>query len=380
MKPTLLIIVNDLKFFLSHRLNIALTAKKSGYKVYIGYGASDRISMLSLKKINLEFFYVPIKRGGFNPWNEIKSLYYIWRLIKKIKPSVVHLITLKPCLYGGIINYFSKVKGVLFAFPGMGILFSSNKWFYKIIRIFLYLFFWCIFKKKDYLVLFQNTSDRDIFIKFRLCEKNKTRLVKGCGVDLTAFKKYKEPKGAVHVMFISRLLYDKGISFFVSAAKLIKARCALPIKFWVVGSQDSGNPNSVSKTELDKWRQEGIVEIKGYINNMKNIYKKSHIVCLPSFYGEGLPNVIVEAAATGRPVVTTDHPGCRDAIIDGITGILVPIKNSEKLANAIEYLATKKKIRTLMGNKARIFAEKEFSLKKVSEKHVELYNQLLNFH
>ena len=113
---------------------------------------------------------------------------------------------------------------------------------------------------------------------------------------------------------------------------------------------------------------------------MKNIYKKSHIVCHPSFYGEGLPNVIVEAAATGRPVVTTDHPGCRDAIIDGITGILVPIKNSEKLANAIEYLATKKKIRTLMGNKARIFAEKEFSLKKVSEKHVELYNQLLNFH
>jgi hypothetical protein len=149
MKPTLLIIVNDLKFFLSHRLNIALTAKKSGYKVYIGYGASDRISILSLKKINLEFFYVPIKRGGFNPWNEIKSLYYIWRLIKKIKPSVVHLITLKPCLYGGIINYFSKVKGVLFAFPGMGILFSSNKWFYKIIRIFLYLFFWCIFRSEE---------------------------------------------------------------------------------------------------------------------------------------------------------------------------------------------------------------------------------------
>jgi glycosyltransferase involved in cell wall biosynthesis len=380
MKPTLLIIVNDLKFFLSHRLNIALTAKKSGYKVYIGYGESDRISMLSLKNINLEFFYVPIKRGGFNPWNEIKSLYYIWRLIKKIKPSVVHLVTLKPCLYGGIINYLSKVKGVLFAFPGMGILFSSNKWFYKIIRIFLYFFFWCIFKKKNYLVLFQNTRDRDIFIKFSLLKKNKTRLIKGCGVDLATFKKCKEPKGAIHVMFISRLLYDKGISFFIAAAKLIKERCALPIKFWVVGSQDLGNPSSVSKAELDKWKQEGIVEIKGYINNIKNIYKKSHIVCHPSFYGEGLPNVIVEAAATGRPVVTTDHPGCRDGIIDGITGILVPVKNSEKLANAIEYLATKKKIRTLMGNKARIFAEKEFNLKENSEKNMELYNQLLNLH
>ena len=109
MTKVLLIIVNDLKYFLSHRLNIALTAKKTGYKVYIGYGASDHISILSLKRINLEFFYVPIKRGGLNPWNEIKSLYYIWRLIKKTKPNIVHLVTLKPCLYGGIITCFLKV-------------------------------------------------------------------------------------------------------------------------------------------------------------------------------------------------------------------------------------------------------------------------------
>jgi len=119
---------------------------------------------------------------------------------------------------------------------------------------------------------------------------------------------------------------------------------------------------------------------KGHINNIKNVYKKSHIVCLPSFYGEGIPKVILEAAATGRPVVTTDHPGCRDAITDGVTGILVPIKNTEKLANAIEYLASKKKIRNLMGNKARILAEKEFSLEKVTTKHMQLYNQLLNYH
>jgi glycosyltransferase involved in cell wall biosynthesis len=380
MNQALLIIVNDLKYFLSHRLNIALAAKKSGYKVYVGYGASDRISMLSLKRINLEFFYVPIKRGGFNPWNEIKSLYYIWRLIKKTKPNIVHLVTLKPCLYGGIITYFSKVSGVLFAFAGMGIIFSSKKWAYKTISIILYFFFWYIFKQKNYFVLFQNTSDRDVFIKLGLIKKNKTKLIKGSGVDLVAFKKCKEPKGNVHVMFISRLLYDKGVSFFIAAAKLIKARCSLPIKFWVVGSQDLGNPNSASKAEVDKWKQEGIVEVKGHINNIKNVYKKSHIVCLPSFYGEGVPKVILEAAATGRPVVTTDHPGCRDAITDGITGILVPIKNTEKLANAIEYLASKKKIRVLMGNKARILAEKEFSLEKVTTKHMQIYNQLLNLH
>ncbi len=315
-----------------------------------------------------------------HPWNEIKSLYYIWRLIKKTKPNIVHLVTLKPCLYGGIITCFLKVKGVLFAFAGMGIIFSSKKWAYKIISIILCFFFWYIFKQKNYFVLFQNTSDRDFFIKLGLINKSKAKLIKGSGVDLIAFKKYKEPKGNIHVMFISRLLYDKGVSFFISAAKLIKARCSLSIKFWVVGSQDLGNPNSISNAEVDKWKQEGIVEVKGHINNIKNVYKKSHIVCLPSFYGEGIPKVILEAAATGRPVVTTDHPGCRDAITDGVTGILVPIKNTEKLANAIEYLASKKKIRNLMGNKARILAEKEFSLEKVTTKHMQLYNQLLNYH
>ena len=379
MNCTLLIVVNDLKYFLSHRLNIALHAKKSGYRVCVGYGASDHLSILNLKKYNLEFFYVPIKRGAFNPWNEIKSLYFTWQLIRKIKPNILHLVTLKPCLYGGMVAYFSKVNGILFAFAGLGIVFSSKKIIYKIISVILQFLFWCIFKRKNYFVLFQNTSDRIFFIKLGLVKKSKTKLIKGSGVDLTVFKKYEELKGPVHVMFISRLLHDKGISTFISAAKLIKTRCDIPIKFWVVGSRDPGNPNSVSKKEIDNWKKKGIVDIKGHIDNIKKIYKKSHIVCLPSFYGEGLPKVILEAAATGRPVVTTDHPGCRDGILNGKTGILVPIKNPEKLANAIEYLASKKKIRISMGKKARSLAEKEFCSEKVAEKHLKLYKKLLNF-
>ena len=211
-------------------------------------------------------------------------------------------------------------------------------------------------------------------MKWGVLSKNKIKLLKGSGVDLNKFTKFIERKGDPVVCFASRLLIDKGVYEFISAAKTIRER-SIKARFLLVGDLDTNNPTGLNNDDLTKINSENIVEVLGFQDDIPSLFEKSHIICLPS-YREGLPKALIEAAAASRAIVTTDVPGCRDAIIPNKTGLLVPVRNSEALANAIQDLLENSQKRISMGRAGRELAEKEYAIENIVDAHLEIYNNL----
>ena len=204
--------------------------------------------------------------------------------------------------------------------------------------------------------------------------KNKVRLIRGSGVKLEKFFNFEENTGVPVVCFAARLLIDKGVYDFISAARILKKR-GITSRFLLAGDLDTKNPSGIKINDLNKIKEEGYVEIIGFQDDIPKLYEMSHIICLPS-YREGLPKTLIEAAAASRAVVTTDVPGCRDAIIPNKTGILVPVRNSFALANAIQELIENKDKRLLMGRAGRELAEKDFDINNIVKAHLKIYGEL----
>lgn len=372
----LLFIVNDPRFFLSHRLPIALEAKKSGYDVWVAtmpHQDSSQIEALGLKWIAL-----PLSRSGKQPLHEFTAMFAIWRLLWTIKPDLLHLVTIKPVLYGGIASRFAPVGGVVAAISGLGFVFVSRGWKAALLRQVVRLLYKLALVRGRVRVVFQNVDDMQVLLSQNVLNRRQARLIRGSGVDLYRYPYVSEPVSGVPVVcFASRLLRDKGVVEFVEAAKLVKQR-GISVRFLLIGDPDPGNPTSITHEELESWRLEGIVEVTGHRDDIPRIFSQSHIVVLPSYYGEGLPKVLVEAAACGRAVVTTDHPGCRDAIVPNVSGLLVPVRDVSALAAAIERLLLEPEVRQRMGAEGRRLAEAEFSIDKIVQQHMDVYAELVD--
>jgi glycosyltransferase involved in cell wall biosynthesis len=266
---------------------------------------------------------------------------------------------------------------VVSAVAGLGILFSQESVKAKLLRSLLYVFYRLSFGHKNQAAIFQNTNDRDLLVSWGVLDQNKSILIRGAGADLTQYSFCDEPLGVPVVSFAARLLLDKGVGEFVEASKILKDR-NVEAEFWLIGDPDSGNANSITSEQLYNWQKAGLVKYLGHSFDIAFLFSQSNIVCLPSYYGEGLPKVLIEAAACGRTVVTTDHPGCRDAIELNETGLLVPIKDAVALADAIEYLIENPNVRKAMGNAGRVLAEKEFAIEKIVDEHMQIYRNLLD--
>ena len=370
----LLILINDLSFFYSHRLPIAIASKKEGFDVVIGYGELGGADPKILKSEGINLKHVPMLRGRFNIFNDLKTFFNIWSFFKKEKPDIVHLVTIKPYLYGGIISRLAGIKSTVSAVTGLGSLFLQDNLSNKIIRLILFPIFKTAFNHTNQKIILQNNDDANFLIKWGVLSTNKIKIIKGSGVNLNNFTELEEKSGLPTVCLASRLLKDKGIYDFISAAKIIKDR-KINVKFLIAGNLDLMNPSGLNINDLKRIKEENYVEVVGYERNIANLYSRSHIICLPS-YREGLPKSLVEAAAAGRAVVTTDVPGCRDAIIVNKTGLLVPLKNPKKLADAIQFLIENPQQRIAMGKAGRILAEKEFSIEKIVKNHLDIFKVL----
>ena len=378
MKPgKLLILVNDLGYFVSHRLAIALAAQQAGFTVSVGFGELGNANISSLARQGMHTFPVPMRRGGVNPFAELQSLFSIWRLFRRLRPELVHLVTIKPYLYGGIAARFARVGGVISAVAGLGSVFVRQDYRGRLLRISLYPLFYFAFRHKNQRVIVQNQHDRDVLADWGALELRRVCLLRGSGVDLSKFTYSDAPKGPPVVSLAARLLREKGVLEFVAAARLLRAR-AVKARFWLIGEPDPGNPTSLTEQALSALRDEGVVETLGYRKDIAALYAQSHIVCLPSYYREGLPRALLEAAASGRAVVTTDAPGCRDAIIPNETGLLAPVRNVEKLADALQWLIEHPKERAAMGRAGRALAEREFAIEKIVDQHMRIYQELLS--
>ena len=210
--------------------------------------------------------------------------------------------------------------------------------------------------------------------------ERKVTIIRGSGTDLAQYRVMPFPTGVPVVLLAARLLVDKGLREFVQSAQILRQRglSTQDARFVIVGKPDPANPASLRPDELAQWAEEGVVEFWGHRTDMPQVMEAAHVTVLPSYYGEGLPKVLIEAAACGRAVVTTDHPGCRDAIEPNKTGLLVPIKNALALADAIEYLIKNTNVRKRMGAAGRALAEKEFAIEKIVAEHMKIYQKLID--
>lgn len=370
----ILFLVNDLSFFISHRLLIAETVFHKGYNVIIGYGETGGADPFLLQNKGFKINSVFMQRGGLNLLNEFKTLFSIWKLFKKEKPEIVHLITIKPYLYGGIISQLLKIPSVVSSVSGLGTLFTSKNFKSIFLQFLLYPVYKLAFNHHNQKVIVQNLDDLKVLVNLGYLKLSKSKLIKGSGVNLDNFTKLKEKGTVAIICFAGRLIREKGVYEFISAARLLRQK-NINARFLLAGSLDNKNPSSLSQMDLERIKDEGYVEVLEYQKDIRDLYEKSHIVCLPS-YREGFPKALMEAAAAGRAVVTTDVPGCRDAIVPNKTGLIVPIKDAEKLASALQWLIEHSKERVAMGKAGRIFAEREFSIEKIVSEHLEIYEEL----
>lgn len=374
MKKKLLILVSHLSFFISHRLELAVASKDMGYKLKVVFGELDA-DLKILNDLDIDYLHLPIQRGGTNFLQDIRSIYFIWKLFRKVRPDILHLVTIKPYLYGGIIARLTNVKCVVSAISGLGSLFIHKNFKSKLIRLFLYPIYKFALNHRNQFVIVQNKEDSNTLIRWGVLKPKKIKLIKGSGVNIKEFTQLNEIDGIPTVCFAARLLKDKGVYEFVLAAELLRKK-GIVAKFILAGDIDKKNPSSLSLNDLGKLKENKNIEVLGHHQNIKELYRESHIVCLPS-YREGLPKSLIEAAAASRAIVTTDVPGCRDAIIPNVSGLLVPSNDSKKLADAIEWLILNPKERILMGKAGRKLATSEFNIDKVIKKHLIIYDELL---
>ena len=370
----LVILVNSLSFFCSHRLPIAEAAMDKSINVVIGYGELGGADPQLLEQKGLKVSFVPMKRGSINVFKDLQSLFYIWRFFKKEKPDIAHLVTIKPYLYGGLIARLTGIPALVSAISGLGVLFIHKDLKSKILKFLLYPLYRLAFNHSNQVVIAQNQEDVKVLEGWGVLSSHKVQLLKGSGVQLEEFINLEDAPGIPVVCFASRLLLDKGVYDFVSAARLLKKR-KIQARFFLAGDLDTQNPKGINMKDLKKIKEEGFVEILGYQKDIPSLYSRSHIICLPS-YREGLPKALLEAAAASRAVVTTDVPGCRDAIIPNITGLLVPVRDSEALANAIQDLIKNPEKRKIMGKAGRELAKKEFAIENIVDAHLKIYKDL----
>ena len=370
----LLFIVNTDWFFLSHRLPIAKEALNQGYEVHIATTISDKL--IVLRNNGLIVHPLNLHRSNVRIISLALEFKEMFSIIRKVKPDIVHLVTIKPVLLGGIAARLASIPAVLFAVSGLGFVFINRGISAKFRRQAISFLYHFAFRHKNKRVIFQNTDDQSILSNLSKLSLSESVLIAGSGVDLSVYD-IQPPysKGLPVVLFAARLLEDKGIREFVQAAKHVNSS-GNRARFIIAGEPDLYNPATIKQQEFDQWQKEGVVELLGYCEDMIEVLALSSIVVLPS-YREGFPKILIEAAACGRAVITTDVPGCRDAIEDGLTGFLVPVRNSEALAEKIRILLNNPLLCRKMGKAGRSRAEEVFDINKVVAKHIEIYAELL---
>lgn len=372
----ILFIVNVDWFFISHRLPIAIEAKKNGYDVIIACHFTQHKQ--ELIDLGFNVVEIPFSRSGGGALKEIATIKCIRQVVKDVNPTVIHAVTIKPVLYTGLaLKTIKRNIPFVAAISGLGYVFTANSLRAKVTRVIASAFYKVALSQKYKTVIFQNTSDESILTDVARLTANDKVLIKGSGADLSVYSYLPEKVTEnIKVVMACRLLKEKGVYEYIDAAKCVKGHYP-ETEFLLVGTPDLENPNTVKQHEIDTWVSQGIINYLGHRNDIPDVFSNSNIVCLPSFYGEGVPKVLIEGAACGRAIITTDNPGCRDAIINGETGITVPIRNSEALANAIVELIDNTELRVSMGKKARTFAESEFDINSVVSKHLAIYSDLI---
>ena len=350
--------------FLNHRFDLAKKIISSGFKLSLITKVSNYKKEIEEKKINV--INLKTERGSLNIRKSLKDIYKIFKIYKKLKPDIVHHFGIRQIVHGNIAARLAGIKNSYNSITGLGSVFISG-------NIILKFFILTVLKisllfKKSY-ILVQNKHDFD-FIKKKLPNKNNI-LLPASGVDTNKFLQTKEPKGNVIFLFASRIIKDKGIIELIEATKQLKSQ-KKKFELYIAGSPDFQNKSTISHVQLKTWESLGYIRYLGLVKDMEQLYKKVHVGILPS-YREGLPKSLLEAASSGKPIITPDVPGCNEIVKNEFNGLIVPPKDSNELMKAMKKLILNKKLRISMGKKGRELIKKNFSNSKATKDIINLY-------
>lgn len=365
-------IVNEDRFFLSHRKDIALAAQRDGWQVTIvckDTGQRQEVEAMGLKVLEL-----PINPTGMNPLQELRTWWFLYTLYIKNRDAVVHHVGLKNILWGGLAAKLARVHGVVNAVSGLGAIFSGDKMsitargILTILRL--------SNKRERVKVIFQNQEDELLFLQQGIISGSQAVFIKGSGVDLNVFRYVPEPESeTLKVVFSARMVKEKGVMELIEAAERLRKDYEGRVEFWLCGRL-AVNADAISQEELEARCDGRYIKWLGFQKDMKSVLEQCHIMAFPSYYREGVPKSLIDACAVGRPIVTTNSIGCKDVVDDGVNGFLVPVKDSEALAQKLRILIEDKSLRVSMGKAAREKAEREFDIGTVIERHLEIYKGL----
>ena len=373
----ILLVANTGWYLYNFRLPLARRLRDDGFDVVLVSPEDTYVERLKAEGFETRALS-KLSRRGMNPLFESLAVLELLQLYHREKPRAVHHFTIKCVLYGTIAAKLTGIKSVVNAVTGLGHIFLGKRWVTRAVRPMVRWLYRKILKARRGLVVFQNPDDLETFVQANLVDPEKTVLIRSSGVCV---KKFSPRPGSPDrdaytvptVLFVGRLLAEKGIHEFVEAARLVKKDSA--VCFQVAGDPDPGNPSSVPEATVEAWRQEGVVDLLGQVEVVADVMALADLVVLPS-YREGTPRVLLEAAAMGKPLVTTDVPGCREVVEHGHNGLLVPAQDAQALARAIETVLTNSADAAVMGAKGRQKMEEEFAVEKVVQSTIEAYSRL----
>jgi len=356
-------------------LPIARAARNAGFEVLI----ATRVDQHKERIKNEGFKLIPIglERRSKNIFKEVLSIFEIVKIYRREKPDIVHHVAVKPVLYGSWAGRIAGISGVVNALAGLGFIFVAQGWKASVLRRLMVFAYRSAFLARNTIGIFQNPEDLKLFIDARIVKSEKAVLIRGSGVDPSRFIPLPEPEGVPVIVLASRMLWDKGVGEFVDAARQLR-KDGENFRAVLVGSPDPENPASIPEETLRRWHTEGIVKWWGYRDDMPEVLSETHIVALPTTYGEGVPKVLIEAASCGRAIVATDVPGCREIVRNNENGFLVPPKDLKSLTASLKILIKDPNLRAKMGARGREIVEAEFSEKIVVKQTMEVYERLLS--
>ena len=365
-------LVSEDWYFCSHRLPLGIATREAGAEVVVATRVNDHREQIEAAGVRVA--PIEMQRSGTKPFTDLTTIRQITELYSREQPDLVHHVALKPILYGGYAAKRAGVPAIVNAVAGMGFMFISNSLFARTARPLIVCAQRALMNRTNTRTILQNPNDVEMYTQRIGVSPDHLTIIPGVGVDINQFTVVPEPFAVPTAVCVSRMLRDKGIHELVAATRLLHAK-GVELRVRLVGPTDD-NPASIPRATLAEWNREGVVEVVGPSEDIAGEYARAHIAVLPS-YREGLPKSLLEAASCGRPMVATDVPGCREVCIHGETGLRVPARTIEPLADALERLILDPALRQRLGENARHRAETIFAEKIINAQTLALYEEML---
>ena len=373
MKRRLMFVITEDWYFWVHWIGLAEAARDAGYEVTVVTTVREHGERI--RALGLDLVHVDFARGRLSPRANLRTVLALRGIYRRLEPHLVHHIAIQPIVLGSVAVAQVRGLAVVNALMGLGAGLTSGHIKARLVRPMLRpALAWAMRRPRSRTVV-QNAENAK-FVESLGVRRERISLVQGVGVDVWTFRPRPAPAGPIRVAMVSRLLWDKGVREFIRAAALVR-EAREDVVFTLVGAPDEGNPTSVPREQLRSWAADGLVEWWGYRKDVADVLAGSHIAVLPTYYGEGVPTTLLEAAACGRPVVATDVPGCRTAVRHGINGLLVPARDARALADAVTALADDPARRAAMGAEGRRRAETEFASERIHAETLLVYERAL---